>query len=911
MKDKTIQTKVKGTVLYTVISVLMILVVFLMGTLALAATASNRAYGNYQKKQTEATARAVLDSVVQAINEDSDLKGEVEALVDTGGELKVEVSGTDGLFEEAYITYYGERQVLNTHKQKEDDPDWIKGWMFEVRTVASRSMAETSYSAYIVEGTIVSDPGQGSGAFVALGDAGNQIGTHGTVAGGTEIGIGKNTLEDYTTGQNTYIQAPFYVYGSLYSPEHVTFNFTNLGDYIAIEGDYSYANALHFTFQDGLIESWEDLNDEIIRKNNGASDILDITKAKYQDVPCIYIGGTFNIHPNQSVTIGGTDAVPVNIYCGDIQIPGSFSHYGDLYAFDETATSKITNLGETKLYQWVSKVITGSNGNDSIQNYGSFYTAGSVSIENQSRQQNIEGDLRVAKDLTITSNSNVTVGHNVVCGGTLKVTAGSTLTINGDLYAYELDNAGTINCTGTIQVLTVTNPGNLTVTPVSTAGLSFTTVQKWHDNVVVTISSNNGNYPFSYQYSYEEYTKDNTGTTAQTITGNSGDCWYFDQNTYATYEEYLAANDAFFQELGVMQGTSGQAYAATVNVYDMAEVYGAPIYPQDYTKEEITKKIIDIPAATTYDYPDTLQELDDTFGILDSNGNLALPTYSGGTITNSCILTGGSTNNIYIKSSGSPIVVIIDNFTISNNASIIVDENLGDVYFYVRNEFNILGGGCVITTDYLNLFTRGGLTNPWTDAEITGASSTAFEKILSQLSGNMTIYEYTGSKNSEYFPNLYIYAEDGAKLYLGHGEGFMTANIRAPKLTFKQDATNGCLNKTIQLLAEGEKVITYDPNSSYVNKNGIDVVTRYIDDQGKYTTVQADAEKTEVWYATETLFEQGDKLNLIGQLICGEIDISNQWGMIYVTDTKKNGEGSNGAGIGGDGDYIVQYYNFY
>ena len=51
--------KVKGTVLFTVVCVMMVLIVFLIGTLALAGTASMRASNTYSSTQTQATARAV------------------------------------------------------------------------------------------------------------------------------------------------------------------------------------------------------------------------------------------------------------------------------------------------------------------------------------------------------------------------------------------------------------------------------------------------------------------------------------------------------------------------------------------------------------------------------------------------------------------------------------------------------------------------------------------------------------------------------------------------------------------------------------------------------------------------------------------------------------------------------------
>ena len=59
--------KVKGTVLFTVVVVMMVLVVFLMGALALAATANQRAANTYSTAQTQATARAGVDAIISAM----------------------------------------------------------------------------------------------------------------------------------------------------------------------------------------------------------------------------------------------------------------------------------------------------------------------------------------------------------------------------------------------------------------------------------------------------------------------------------------------------------------------------------------------------------------------------------------------------------------------------------------------------------------------------------------------------------------------------------------------------------------------------------------------------------------------------------------------------------------------------
>ena len=45
--------KVKGTVLYTVVSVLMIMIILIMAALTISASASKRAYNSYSKAQTQ------------------------------------------------------------------------------------------------------------------------------------------------------------------------------------------------------------------------------------------------------------------------------------------------------------------------------------------------------------------------------------------------------------------------------------------------------------------------------------------------------------------------------------------------------------------------------------------------------------------------------------------------------------------------------------------------------------------------------------------------------------------------------------------------------------------------------------------------------------------------------------------
>lgn len=132
--EKTTPKKLKGTVLFTVVSVMMVLIVFLAGTLALATTASNRAHRNYQTAQAEAVARTVLDSAIKAIEEDAGakdgLKDKIGKLKGTSNELTMNVTGTDGLSETATVRYMETRRSYSAAQQ-----DWVDSNVYEVSTV--------------------------------------------------------------------------------------------------------------------------------------------------------------------------------------------------------------------------------------------------------------------------------------------------------------------------------------------------------------------------------------------------------------------------------------------------------------------------------------------------------------------------------------------------------------------------------------------------------------------------------------------------------------------------------------------------------------------------------------------------------------------------------------------------------
>ncbi len=649
MKDRTKPVKLKGTVLYTVVSVLMVLIVFLMGTLALAATASNRAYTNYQKEQTEYTARAVLDSVVKAINDDHSSNGikyqMASRLTNTGNSFTVMVHGSDGVDEEVTITNTGDRTV---YSQTQDA--WVTGTIYEVSTTVDKLLAGTTYSAYIVDEKVTNNTQQGSGggAFVSLGGVGGKIGTGGFTAGGTEIGIGTTGTNSYEFDNGAVQMVPFYIHGNLDIRSQCSVYFNKVGkqQFMAVTGDLTLMNNFKVEVDPSFV--WP------------------ATTVDYTEVPCIYVGGTlmqqtsdnlFNTDPSLSASL------PMNVYCGNI-ISGTvnvLSFEGDLYAFDDTATSQLFNQnGSTLLYQWVDQAI--ANAPDA--GFGNLYSRGNVEINNV----NIEGAIRVEKDTTIYGKNDTTyvLNSDVISGGTLKIDANGfnryVLQVKGDIIADTLllDNC-TIQCDGVIDVNRI----------------------------------------------------ESVGTNPAVIQCDTIKC-----GTYNTGIDYNRRDNSDYAAGGVENTPSA---TTEPNVAKKCGLDTEGIYPKAFTQNEIQKNIVTVPTATQYmAYPTTLEELDTTIDVIDDTTHaLTLKAYNDATaypadangnaygseqnpITTSCVLTGNhSTGNIYIEAN-SPLAIVVDNFSMNSGCNIIIDDN-ARVYFFIRNNMAMLGGD-IVTEDYLDFF---------------------------------------------------------------------------------------------------------------------------------------------------------------------------------------------------------------
>ena len=492
---------VKGTVLFTVVCVMMVLIVFLMGTLALAATANKRANYKYQRAQNETIARTVIEAVVTDIKNDTSEDGINHALADaanTHGSFDMTVT-LDGREYPVHMSTGGKQSWYNAALG-----GWVEGDIINLTTtVASQSGNEpVNYNASVVMAVKTEDNpgggGGGGGAFVALGELTGKIGTSGLATGGTEVNLSDTAdppTKNISLDNESRIEAPAYFNSNLTISSQVTtlWNSMNVyGDkkrdaYFAVTGDLTLSNNTSLCPQFGSEMKWKTSTDH---HDDNTKD-----PTYYYNIPCIYVGGKLK-NMSQNMKLGNVTMVngkPVlddtqilNLYCGCLDLPEGIEGYGDIYCFDANRKSAI-GIGtyDTNLYQWVKKTVKYPTYKDPFTHqdvyglFGNFFSRGEVYLGytfendgvtiNTASQTNkaisIGGDLRV--DNTITARK-LTVGGDIVC---------KKLVLDGDvtcknIYANEVDlNGHTLSCENA-YVQTETN-GPITYSGTSDSSVTY------------------------------------------------------------------------------------------------------------------------------------------------------------------------------------------------------------------------------------------------------------------------------------------------------------------------------------------------------------------------------------------------------------------------------------------------------
>jgi Tfp pilus assembly protein PilX len=448
--------KVKGTVLFTVVCVMLILVVFLMGALALAATANNRAMKNYSEAQTQATAKAGVNALISAMQNDKSVALAAQNLKAAGDKIDIELDpstntaiqfintefdGTKyvekdsndrlGRITDAQIEYYGKKYVVKD--------DQLNEWsVIRFSATAEQGEAQSTVAVYMLRDDSTPDPTtpkppSKSRGFVTTGGA--MANNHTSAFGGTYIGFDKagGTTTDLSIGNPGVFESPVVINGDLV-----------LGGSTGGSGKFD----LVVKPGEGLCV-WGDL---LMTKNENTFNIKTalatsdkLSGKSYKEVPYVFINGKFQMTQNPEINSSKT---PLNIFCSYVDKTvcnaNNLDMTADIYCFSPDETSKFGVTSPTvmgvSLNSWVAKII--KPGDTTAKDYkgGNFYTRGSV--EFNSDKNKIANSVYVDKNMVV--NQRLEVGGDVYVGGTLTLNA--ELKVTGTLYANTVN--GSVAYTG-------------------------------------------------------------------------------------------------------------------------------------------------------------------------------------------------------------------------------------------------------------------------------------------------------------------------------------------------------------------------------------------------------------------------------------------------------------------------------
>ncbi len=456
MKDNR-SVKLKGTVLYTVISVLMVLIVFLMGTLALAATASNRAMNNYNSAQTQYTAKAAVEAIMSAMQNNKDVATAAAGVSETNKVLTVQgITFEDsslGTVQAASIEYAGKKWILEDDTESDDYGKMVEKTIVKISATVGQGRESSTVAAYVLKDASPSTPIDGNNnGFVSTGGA--LTDNHVSAFGGTYLGF------DALFADPTYVPA---------AP--LDFKFVN-GEAIEtdmqVNGNLFINNGsmtLVFKEPGTGLTVWGnmEINKELYVKSvNATTGAFPAAAGKsYRELPYIYVEKNLAINCD-NVGVGVSD-VPLNIFCGDLDVNGNGGKtiYADVYCYDKDGESVFKpGGGNTQLYKWTANIMNAA-GTMEAKTSGNFYSKGDLTV--QGNGATFQGDVCVEGDVVIAANT--TIEGDLKVGG--KLTA-SNLTVTGTVYCDDITGYGGANVqqlrpgvdpTKTIPGYNALNPG--------------------------------------------------------------------------------------------------------------------------------------------------------------------------------------------------------------------------------------------------------------------------------------------------------------------------------------------------------------------------------------------------------------------------------------------------------------------
>jgi len=452
--------RLRGTVLFTVVCVMALLIIFLTGTLALATASSNRAHKSYSSSQASYTAKTAITGFTEAMSRNSDVAKSVKNLGIGSNpsviypEVKINKGSTNETDKTVGLIGYWNNsgkwednkiiveKVGGTGQYAFDlDPHsknyqkWVSVDLVRITATARVGKEESTVTAYIKKRpaeNLEDSPTIPSGikGFNTIGDG--NFANGGRLTGGLGVGLKSNIKKTYYLNNDTEIDT--------------TLTFIN-GDVLAATSSFAF---------DVHEQADRPVQETVIKGNlwmkNGQNDPLIQLDYKMhkdykqQQIPYFYVDGVlgFSSQCTLVATVDADHRSPYNIFCGTLMADKNeyTTQSADIYMMDEYTgdakkyegiktdgdwqgnfTSSVDivkgdnyygNGGQSKvLYKWADSVLNKTQNQN--KSYGSnMYCNGQLHLNNVT----IDGDVRVKKNCYI---NNVTIKGDLVVGGDLYV----------------------------------------------------------------------------------------------------------------------------------------------------------------------------------------------------------------------------------------------------------------------------------------------------------------------------------------------------------------------------------------------------------------------------------------------------------------------------------------------------------
>lgn len=451
------RAKKKGTVLMTVVGVMMVLVVFLISTLVLTASSNRRSYYTYFETQAQYAAQAALDAVTNSAYSNNAFYNWVSTKVTKeAGPQAVTVDFADI----SGIQFTNNNKVVEcTIERVDDDYIWDadtkaihgqRAWKITATASVGRGRNQSDYtvvnyiyenyrpSSSVLDNSVANNANGSTYNYTYEGDSGSgrggsKIGAMTRLCAASTnnnfacLGPNKSGMSLIPPGKGNYRNAADFdttlnnncvavgdtvIVGNIYSNVELKTQFQQKGEGFMIWGDWNGGNA-NCTYW------YANLN----AKNAPTS---------YKDVNYVYVDGT--LRPGQTNFFIGFDsanntcltAYPVNVYAGSIdtatggQNSKTVAVMGDTFLYDTQMDSVWRGFGGSNIAAFIDNNINGNNAYLREQKI-----SGNIFCNNKSLEIIGDQPFRVDGDLVFTNPSgtlklsgNVTVSGKIICAGT-------------------------------------------------------------------------------------------------------------------------------------------------------------------------------------------------------------------------------------------------------------------------------------------------------------------------------------------------------------------------------------------------------------------------------------------------------------------------------------------------------------